>query len=664
LSDLRVVLCGGASPGAASSDAKPLVLDLQGASPNVFLKIADLSEAMARNVPDVLMDLIEVAVYVFAADQATGRGGVRDSGDAWRRRFQFHIPVRRPELWSRSDVTEALVDVLSFLSDDDYSFAFTKLDHPPAVQLYFEQLVPEFAADEVALFSGGLDSLAGAIQEALVEGRKVALISHDSASKRKPQITELAAEIATRAKPGAVRHIPVWATKSESVGREYTQRSRSFLYAALAATVASMLGRDRIRFYENGVTSLNLPIAPQVVGGRATRTTHPQSIRGLARLFTALLERPFTVESPFIWKTKTGVVRIIKDNGCGALVARSVSCSRTVEATKLHTHCGRCSQCIDRRFATLAAGATDEEDPSEMYKVDLLRGERTFGENRAMAESFLQRASRLRSIHELDFFAEYPEATRALRHVGLTSEEAGKRILELHRRHAEEVFAALAEGHKRHAQEFQAGKLPDSCLLVLAVPERYRQAGDDRSPTVPTFRLEGEFWKIWFENERTSLKDNVGLRHIARLLANPGRERHSTDLLAQEAGHSGPTPSGSAGEASDRQSIRSYRARLQAIEEELAEAQTANDVHRQAELREEAEQISKQLAADTDIHGNPREAADDDEKARQTVSAAVRRAMKTISKKHTPLWRHLNNDLKTGMFCCYQPDPEVTWVTT
>lgn len=290
-------------------------------------------------------------------------------------------------------MTEALVDVLSFLSDDDYGFVFSKLDHPPPVQLYFENLVPDFAVDEVALFSGGLDSLAGSIQTALVDGRKVALISHTSAPKRKPQIAGLAADVATRATVGAVQHIPVWATKAEAIGREYTQRSRSFLYAALAATVASMLGHDRIRFYENGVTSLNLPIAPQVVGGRGTRTTHPQAIRGFARLFTALLARPFTEENPFIWKTKTDVARLIKDHDCGSLVARSVSCSKTVEATRLHTHCGRCSQCIDRRFATLAAGLSDKEDPVEMYKVDLLTGERTFGENRAMAESFLQRAA-------------------------------------------------------------------------------------------------------------------------------------------------------------------------------------------------------------------------------------------------------------------------------
>ena len=94
----RVVLCGGASVATASSAPKPLVLDVQGPRPNVFLRISDISEAMTRNVPDVLMDLLEVALYVFSADQATGRGGVRDTGRSWRRDFRFHIPVRQPRL--------------------------------------------------------------------------------------------------------------------------------------------------------------------------------------------------------------------------------------------------------------------------------------------------------------------------------------------------------------------------------------------------------------------------------------------------------------------------------------------------------------------------------------------------------------------------------------
>lgn len=127
MSDLRLVLCGGAAPEAAPSGADTLVLDLQGAKPNVFLQISDLSEAMARNVPDILTDLLDVAVYVFAADQGTSRGGPRDTGDKWRRRFRFHIPLRNdveatlrdPILsiahWSRRPTLSVFVSPLSRL---------------------------------------------------------------------------------------------------------------------------------------------------------------------------------------------------------------------------------------------------------------------------------------------------------------------------------------------------------------------------------------------------------------------------------------------------------------------------------------------------------------------------------------------------------------------
>lgn len=45
-----------------------------------------------------------------------------------------------------------------------------------------------------------------------------------------------------------------------------------FLYAALA------VGRDSLRVYENGVVGLNLPLVGQLVGSRASRTTHPRSL--------------------------------------------------------------------------------------------------------------------------------------------------------------------------------------------------------------------------------------------------------------------------------------------------------------------------------------------------------------------------------------------------
>ena len=79
-----------------------LELDLNGPDPNVNLEIANISQRLASEIPDVLTDLIEIATYVYSADQALTRGGegVVDFGQRWRRKFVFNIPVRAPNVWT------------------------------------------------------------------------------------------------------------------------------------------------------------------------------------------------------------------------------------------------------------------------------------------------------------------------------------------------------------------------------------------------------------------------------------------------------------------------------------------------------------------------------------------------------------------------------------
>jgi 7-cyano-7-deazaguanine synthase in queuosine biosynthesis len=233
--------------------------------------------------------------------------------------------------------------------------------------------VPDLLTDEVVLFSGGLDSLSGAIEELSTDGKRVALVSHRSSPKiydhQKHLVTELNARF-----PQKLMHVPVLVTRQGPLrAQEYTQRSRSFLYAALVCVVTRLFGRSEFRFYENGVVSINLPISEQVVGARATRSTHPLVLNHSPKFFSAAVGKPIDVDNPFVWKTKGDVVRSIVDHGCGGLIKHTVSCTRVYDITKLHTHCGCCSQCLDRRFAILAANAADH-DPVEMYKVELLTG--------------------------------------------------------------------------------------------------------------------------------------------------------------------------------------------------------------------------------------------------------------------------------------------------
>ena len=69
------------------------------------------------------------------------------------------------------------------------------------------------------MFSGGLDSLAGAVHETLVEKRQVLLVNHRSTDKLTRAHETLVQELRTRAGACAPLHIPVWANKDKRLGR-------------------------------------------------------------------------------------------------------------------------------------------------------------------------------------------------------------------------------------------------------------------------------------------------------------------------------------------------------------------------------------------------------------------------------------------------------------
>ena len=497
MSNERVILCGGLSASGNAKGKAAVPLSLWGKNSNVMLKVGDISQRMVANIGPVLLDLLEIATYVYCADQATTRGGdsSRNYGAKWRRQFQFHIPVREPDLWSSKQVRTALCDTLGFLSDDEYEFKFKKLANPPPVDQYLDLgagCATGFRPEEVILFSGGLDSLGGAIQEAIVDERSIALVSHRSSPKIDSRQRTLLQDLNKHSPSNQPFHVPVWINKEKALGKEYTQRTRSFLYASLGAVIARIFDLWRIRFYENGVVSINLPISPQVVGGRATRTTHPQVLNGFSEIFSAIFQKPFAVENPFCWMTKAEVVKSIRDRGCGDLIKHTVSCTHVWEMTKLKTHCGTCSQCIDRRFGTLSAGCSDSEDPEEMYDVDLLRGERAPRESRTMLESYVGMAKRVRSMSDTAFFTEFGEVHRVTQHIqGMNVHDAATRILALHKRHATEVGEVITKGIQDHARDISDGKVPSTSLLILALPDEYkRPATFMEAPSTPVLVLD------------------------------------------------------------------------------------------------------------------------------------------------------------------------------
>jgi hypothetical protein len=109
------VVCG-CAPAPRRVKSKCVTrLNLNGNDVNIDLEIIDISRRLSADVPDVVIDLVEIATYVYCADQLIPRGGdgVINAGAKWRRHFSFHIPVRLLGLWSSPAVTDALQRVLA-----------------------------------------------------------------------------------------------------------------------------------------------------------------------------------------------------------------------------------------------------------------------------------------------------------------------------------------------------------------------------------------------------------------------------------------------------------------------------------------------------------------------------------------------------------------------
>lgn len=271
----RLVLCGPLADAERPGDPGPVRLRMWGPGAEVRLRGEDVREALYTDVPPALLDLIDVAAYVYAADQAVARdadGG--EYGPGWRRNLAFRVPVREPDRWRSEPVRGRLVAALSFLSEDEYRFEFEPLVGGPPLRGYLDFGGTPFdgVVEDVVMFSGGLDSLAGAVQEAVVSRRKVLLVHHRSTEKLTARHRRLLAGLARHAGAAAPLHVGVRVNKAADLGREHTQRTRSFLFAAVGATFAAMIGRDRVLVFENGVVGLNLPLSAQLVGARASRT--------------------------------------------------------------------------------------------------------------------------------------------------------------------------------------------------------------------------------------------------------------------------------------------------------------------------------------------------------------------------------------------------------
>ena len=497
-----IFLCNGATPTDGLELSDYTVLDYRPSGnepPVVRLGLPDFVRSV-NYLPSRCLDLLEIAAYVFAADRLTPRGS-REAVEyqAWSRSLHFILKVRDYEFWHEPIVSEALKSALRFATgDQSYEFTFQAGHATPSTGLFDGEAFSMATSSDlsVMLFSGGIDSLAGAVQRLEQTKEHVCLVSHLS------QVGTIRTQrgLASALQRDYRGRVSPYQFKTHLQGvrsKEETQRSRPFLYGSIAFALATAFGRDRFCVYENGVTSLNFARRDDLINARASRTTHPQTVGRLVNLFSIIAERPFYIETPFLWYTKSDVVGYLKDSERGDLLPSSVSCSHTYNSGANATHCGECFQCLDRRIGIYGAGA-DQLDNESLYATNIITSSISSAEGKTISVDYLRQAANFSNGNQERFYNETLDELQMLLGwvPGYEDEtELVDRIWGLCSRHGQQVALALRRMRDVHEGVFSP-LAPDSLLKVVSDRE-FLKAPIERLVTSIGSRLESALPKLF-----------------------------------------------------------------------------------------------------------------------------------------------------------------------
>ena len=308
-----------------------------------------------RQIPSLHADLIDLAIAVHVADRfAIGRADLP-------RRLRVQLPLRNRELFDRPTVVEKLREILLWYTDDQWEFVFTSRQASGRIAECQGCLAlgEQPRSTEVALWSGGLDSLAGLIQRMSAEtAERYLLFGSGSNSQLHARQHSLADMVALRQPQEVACTQVIYRYSATNTPRNRNQRARGFVFMLLGAVCALLADQQQLHVYENGVGAINLPFRASEVGLDHTRAVHPISLGDMSELVSQIIDMPFRFVNPFVFWTKADMCAILRDGLYQPLVPQTVSCDRLHR--EVPSQCGGCSSCLLRKQGLLAAGVQDD----------------------------------------------------------------------------------------------------------------------------------------------------------------------------------------------------------------------------------------------------------------------------------------------------------------
>ncbi|MDR6564223.1 MULTISPECIES: Qat anti-phage system QueC-like protein QatC [unclassified Arcicella] len=320
----------------------------------------------------VRFDFFLISAIVYGVDNLLSRAIY--SNDGWTRDIEIELPVNNLSVWRGKE--EKLKQILDFLTGDNWQVSFREIEDVSLFQTRTNRrkiaLYESNTIKSVSLFSGGLDSLIGVIDELekLRSNERILLVSHFDSKSPGPNGDQIK----------LLRHLInqypnkiYWVQSKLALSRKDTDgnrvtiennyRSRSLFFIGLGCYLSPI---DDLIIPENGTISINYPLTPSRVSSLSTRTTHPYVLKNIQELLSdvALSTR---IHNPYTFKTKGEMfVECANQRFLQNIYQDSVSCGKRgrrqfhFDNSNEKHNCGRCMPCIYRRAALNKAGLDNE----------------------------------------------------------------------------------------------------------------------------------------------------------------------------------------------------------------------------------------------------------------------------------------------------------------
>lgn len=430
---------------------------LYGEQANLGLKLGRFA-LLLHLLPLLWRDLVDIAVYLYSIDYQLSFQKLSTC-------CHVIIPVRDPDLWNSLPIQELLLKQLSILSPHHYQFTFTHFhDPPPDIrQTECRAIVPD--NNHIAIYDGGIDSLAGIVHN-YQNNKPYTLLgiyhSHHEYNAQQHLYAKL-----SQSYP-CLRMVSI-GVQTPFITSKKSGNLQAFLYAILGAAIAYAFGQRQFTVYENAVQSHYSHITQQKLSGSIMPLIF---IPLFQRFISQLCQEDIKVNVPFAFKTPEELVQHIDKTGYASYITHTYNCQSSTDAK---TYCGICPSCLQ----SFMACSTMQHMPY-IFQHQPLTDNWTDEQALADAKYYLTTISAMHSMSRIQYVQAYPNIHKYALHVQ-------ENIFASLKRHASHIHHMVVHFIQRYAKHIYEGKMsPRSLLYFMIMRHAYSAIEEDIKQDVAT----------------------------------------------------------------------------------------------------------------------------------------------------------------------------------